>query len=88
MSEDPKVVIIAEKINMSSRGELDNKRRTAVFSETTTLKEILDWARMRNDVVASMFGEWKNAQISISEDEISNPQKEGSLFFEDKTEVA
>lgn len=75
MSETRKIVVIAEKTSMSAHGELDSKRRTAVFSETTTLKEVLDWARERNDSIASMLGQWSNARLTISEDEISNPQK-------------
>lgn len=81
MAEARKIVVIAEKTSMSAHGELDSKRRTAVFNETTTLKEVLDWARERNDSIASMLGQWANARITISEDEISNPKPQRSDPF-------
>lgn len=74
MSENLKIVVVAEKTNVSAQGEFANQRRTAVFNENTTLKEVLDWARKRNDTLA-LFDSWDSARITLSEDEITHPKK-------------
>lgn len=80
MSDSLKVVVVAEKTNVSAHGEFANQRRTAVFNENTTLKEVLDWARKRNDMLA-LLDTWEGARITISEDEITNPRKSLNDLF-------
>lgn len=84
MSDSLKVVVVAEKTNVSAHGEFANQRRTAVFNENTTLKEVLDWARKRNDMLA-LLDTWDSARITISEDEITHPKKSlNDLFSTDE----
>ena len=88
MSENRKIVVIAEKSSVhGAHGEhVEKDRRTAVFDDNTTLREIVDWAKERNEEFNMYF--WENAKISIHEDEVTKPKRDMDVgFFAQKTEM-
>ena len=67
-----KVVVIVEKKDQSpTSGEYCFRRRTAVFDESVTLKEVLSWARQDINLIEN----WDSAAVTILEDEITNPSQ-------------
>ena len=66
-----RIVALAEKLERSEESS-EIERRTTVFDKTSTLKEVFDWLRCKNESASRRFvfgNRWWNARLCIYEDE-------------------